>query len=78
MKPLLLELLRVAGKRGMVQLGNLSTDGMKIGANASRHKAMSYRYMDLGRLWAEIDQMLANADRMRLWEFVAATSCPRN
>ena len=30
----------------MVKLGNLSTDGTKMGANASRHKAMSYGYMN--------------------------------
>lgn len=65
MKPLFLEVLRVAGELGMVQLGNLSTDGTKIEANASRHKAMSYGYMtkDLERLQAEIDKLLENADR---------------
>ena len=65
MKPLFLEVLRVAGELGMVQLGNLSTDGTKIEANASRHKAMSYGYMtkDLERLQAEIDQLLENAHR---------------
>jgi transposase len=64
MKPLFLEVLRVAGELGMVQLGNLSTDGTKIEANASRHKAMSYGYMtkDLERLQAEIDQLLENAN----------------
>ena len=39
------EVLRLAGAMGMVKLGNLSTDGTKMGANASRHKAMSYGYM---------------------------------
>lgn len=65
MKPLFLEVLRVAGELGMVQLGNLSTDGTKIEANASRHKAMSYGYMskDMERLRAEIDKLLENADR---------------
>ena len=65
MKPLFLEVLRVAGELGMVRLGNLSTDGTKIEANASRHKAMSYGYMtkDLERLQAEIDKLLANADQ---------------
>ena len=42
---LFLEVLRLAGELGMVKLGNLSTDGTKMGANASRHKAMSYGYM---------------------------------
>ena len=66
MKPLFLEVLRMAGELGMVKLGNLSTDGTKIEANASRHKAMSYGYMtkDLVRLQAEIDQLLANAERV--------------
>jgi transposase len=66
MKPLFVEVLRVAGELGMVQLGNLSTDGTKIEANASRHKAMSYGYMtrDLERLQAEIDKLLENADRV--------------
>ena len=66
MKPLFLEVLRVAGELGLVQLGNLSTDGTKIEANASRHKAMSYGYMtkDLERLEAEIDKLLQSADRV--------------
>ena len=45
-RPLFLEVLRLAGEMGMVKLGNLSTDGTKMGANASRHKAMSYGYMN--------------------------------
>jgi transposase len=63
-KPLFLEVLRLAGEMGMVKLGNLSTDGTKIGANASRHKAMSYGYMkkDIERLEAEIDQLLKQAE----------------
>ncbi len=40
-RPLFLEVLRLAGEMGLVKLGNLSTDGTKRGANASRHKAMS-------------------------------------
>ena len=32
MKPLFLEVLRVAGELGMVRRGNLSTDGTKIEA----------------------------------------------
>jgi transposase len=63
MKRLFLEVLRLAGELGMVQLGNLATDGTKIEANASRHKAMSYGYMtkDLERLQAEIDKLLESA-----------------
>ena len=60
---LFVEVLRVAGEAGMVQLGNLSTDGSKVQANASRHKAMSYGYMEneLERLQAEIDRLLEQA-----------------
>ena len=51
---------------GMVKLGNISTDGTKMGANASRHKAMSYGYMtkEIARLEAEIDQLLKQAEQL--------------
>jgi transposase len=65
-EPLFLEVLRLAGQMGMVKLGNLSTDGTKMGANASRHKAMSYGYMnkETGRLEAEIEQLLKQAEQL--------------
>ena len=65
-RPLFLEVLRLAGELGMVKLGNLSTDGTKMRANASRHKAMSYGYMnkEIGRLEAEIDQLLKHAEEL--------------
>jgi len=64
-RPLFLEVLRLAGEMGLVKLGNLSTDGTKMGANASRHKAMSYGYMnkDIERLEKEIDQLLKQAEQ---------------
>jgi transposase len=63
---LFLEVLRLAGMLGMVKLGNLSTDGTKMGANASRHKAMSYGYMnkEIERLRAEIDKLLEQAEQL--------------
>ncbi len=66
LKPLFLEVLRVAGELGMVKLGNLSTDGTKMGANASRHKAMSYGYMnkEIPRLEAEIEHLLQEAEQL--------------
>jgi transposase len=65
-RPLFLDVLRVAGEMGMVKLGNLSTDGTKMGANASRHKAMSYGYLnkDIERLQAEIEQLLQQAEQI--------------
>jgi hypothetical protein len=66
MKPLFIEVLRIAGELGMVKLGNLSTDGTKMRANASRHKAMSYGYMnkELARLEAEVEQLLKEAEQV--------------
>jgi transposase len=66
MRALFIEVLRIAGELGMVKLGNLSTDGTKIEANASRHKAMSYGYMgkELARLEKEIEELLAHADQV--------------
>jgi transposase len=65
-RPLFLEVLRLAGAMGMVKLGNLATDGTKLGANASRHKAMSYAYMnkEIERLQAEIDHLLQCAEQV--------------
>src|SRR5450755_1166234 len=65
-KPLFLEVLRLAGEMGLVELGNLSTDGTKVKANASRHKAMSYGYMvkDIARLEAEVEQLLRQAGQV--------------
>jgi transposase len=65
-RPLFLEVLRLAGEMGMVKLGNLATDGTKMGANASRHKAMSYGYMgkEIERLEGEIEQLLKRAEQL--------------
>ena len=41
-KDVFVQVVRLAGEAGLVQWGNLSTDGPKIPGHASRHKAMSY------------------------------------
>jgi transposase len=66
LKPLFLEVLRIAGEMGMVTLGDRSTDGTKMGANAARHKAMSYGSMgkEIERLKAEIDQLFKDAEQV--------------
>jgi len=66
LKPLFVEVLRVAGELGMVKLGNLATDGTKMRAHASRHKAMSYGYMaqEIARLEAEVERLLRDAERL--------------
>lgn len=60
---LFVEVLRLAGRAGMVKLGNIALDGSKFKANASRHKAMSYGYMEkeLERLRAEIQELTQRA-----------------
>ena len=57
------QVLRVAGEAGLVQLGNISTDGTKIQGNASRHKAMSYGYMqkEADRLREDIEALVTQA-----------------
>jgi transposase len=66
LRPLFVEVLRVAGEMGLVKLGNFSTDGTKMRANASRHKAMSYGYMtkEIERLEHEIEQLLQQAEQL--------------
>jgi len=69
-----------------VKLGHVSIDGTKIKANASKHKAMSYKHMNEteARLKQEIDGLLAAAEKMDAEEMRStarigrATSCPRS
>ena len=42
---LFLQMLKLCRKAGLVKLGHISLDGTKIKANASIHKAMSYKRM---------------------------------
>jgi transposase len=59
------QILRLAHEAGLVQLGLFATDGSKLMANASRHKAMSYGYMkkEEERLQAEIADLLKQAQQ---------------
>ncbi len=58
------QVLRLAQAAGLVRLGTIAVDGTKMQGNASRHKAMSYGYMtrEVGRLRAEIDALLKQAE----------------
>jgi len=60
---LFLQVLKLCQKAGLVKLGHISLDGTKIKANASKHKAMSYKRMkeEEARLKAEIREMLQKA-----------------
>ena len=58
------KVLALAAESGMIGLGNIAFDGSKFKADASRHKAMSYGYMqkEKARLQAEIAALLRQAD----------------
>ena len=62
-KDVFVQVVRLAGEAGLVKLGNVSTDGTKIPGNASRHKAMSYGYMQkqVERLREEIEALVTQA-----------------
>jgi len=60
---LFVEVPKRCAEAGLVQVGRVSLDGVKVKANASRHKAMSYEYMQNQeeRLHKEIAELLAQA-----------------
>ena len=62
-KDVFVQVVRLAAETGLVQLGNVSTDGTKIQGNASRHKAMSYGYMKkaVERLREDIEALVTQA-----------------
>ena len=61
---LFVQVLRLCQAAGLVKLGHVSLDGTKIKANASRHKAMSYKRMkeQEKRLEQEIRDLLQEAE----------------
>jgi transposase len=58
------QVLRLCQRAGLVRLGHVALDGTKIRANASKHKAMSYRRMQETEpvLAAEVARWLAEAE----------------
>ncbi len=61
---LFVQVLRLCQAAGLVRLGHVAVDGTKLKANASRHKAMSYKRMvkQEPRLAAEVRAWLDQAD----------------
>jgi transposase len=57
--------LLLCAKAGLVKLGHVAIDGSKIKANASKHKAMSYKRMTEteARLEQEIKELLRQAEQ---------------
>jgi transposase len=61
---LFVQVLKLCQRAGLVRLGHVALDGTKVKANASKHKAMSYRRMreTEARLRAEVAEWLRRAD----------------
>ena len=61
---LFLQVLRLCQKTGLVKLGHVALDGTKVKANASKHKAMSYKRMkeEESRLESEVMELLKKAE----------------
>ena len=58
------QILRLCSEAGLVQLGHVALDGTKLKANASKHKANSYKGLERSeeRLAAEIEDLLKQAE----------------
>jgi transposase len=69
---LFLQVLKLCQRAGLVKLGQVSVDGTKMQANASKHKAMSYVRMQAEekRLQEQVEQLLASADEVDAQEDV--------
>ena len=65
LKELFVQILVLAQAAGVLKLGNLSLDGTKIHADASKSKAVSYqRLLELDRqLRAEVEQLFARGEQ---------------
>ena len=60
---LFLQALMLCQREGLVKLGHVALDGTKVRANASKHKAMSYKRMKEkeAQLQGEVDELLRRA-----------------
>ena len=67
---LFVQVLRLCQQAGLVKLGKVALDGTKMKANASKHKAMSYKRMceEEKRLRARVNELLAEAERVDVEE----------
>ena len=63
---LFLQVLALCQQAGLVKLGHVALDGTKVRANASKHKAMSYRRMKEkeGQLAAAVAELLRRAQEV--------------
>ena len=63
--PIFIMILQIAHDLGVLKLGDISIDGTKIEANASKHKAMSWDYANKleAQLQAEVEELLKRAEK---------------
>ena len=63
---LFLQVLLLCQREGLVKLGHVALDGTKVRANASKHKAMSYKRMKEkeAQLQGEVDELLRRAQEV--------------
>ena len=63
---LFLQVLALCQRAGLVKLGHVALDGTKVRANASKHKAMSYKRMkeQEAQLAAEVAELLRRAQEV--------------
>lgn len=64
-KGLFVQVLVIAQEAGVLSLGNISLDGSKVHADASKSKAVSYGYLPklTARLQAEVEELLVLAEQ---------------
>jgi len=62
---LFVQVFRLCGRAGLVDLEHVALDGSKVDANASKHKAMSHGRMEeeIERLDREVRELLARAEQ---------------
>jgi len=61
---LFVQILAVAQQTGVLKLGNVSLDGTKVHANASKHSALSWEHASKieAQLQAEVEQLMRLAE----------------
>lgn len=65
LKPLFVQILLIAREMGCAKVGTVAIDGTKVHANASKHKAMSWKYACRleKQLKREIEELLRKAEQ---------------
>ncbi len=76
---LFVQVLQLCQRAGLVKLGDVSLDGTKVKANASKHQAMSYGKMKEkeAHLAAEVERLLKEARRRMKGRIGEGLSCPK-